>query len=164
MKKIVFLFSFLLFVKCVAQAQNKSMGRTYQTALGVKIFDGGGITLKHFVSDKAALEGIGYFWSRGARVTGLYELHFDINNAPGLRWYVGPGAHIGFYNRRYYNNGNRNFYDGGTYLGIDGVLGLDYKINKAPLNLSVDWQPSIEFGTGRGFTGNWGGFGIRYTF
>lgn len=143
----------LLFFSLTALAQSK--GRTYTTALGIKFFDGAGISLKHFVKENAAVEGIGYFWSQGARITGLYELHYGINGAPGLKWYVGPGAHIGFYNTKY---------GGGSWAGIDGVLGLDYKINSAPLNLSIDWQPSFEFGTGRGFTGNWGGFGIRYTF
>ncbi len=142
----------LIFVSTVS-AQSK--GQSYTTALGVKLLDGAGISLKHFVNEKAALEGIGFFWSQGTRITGLYELHFDINGAPGLKWYIGPGAHIGLYNTK---NG------GGTWAGVDGVLGLDYKINNAPLNLSADWQPSFEFGTGRGFTGNWGGFGIRYTF
>ncbi len=153
MKKYIFLAATALVLTVTASAQSK--GRDYRTALGVKFLDGGGITLKHFVNDKAALEGIGYFWSQGTRITGLYELHFDISGAPGLKWYVGPGAHVGFYN---------NKYGGGSWVGIDGVLGLDYKINNAPLNLSLDWQPSFEFGTGRGFTGNWGGFGIRYTF
>lgn len=153
MKKIILSLATVLFFTVTALAQSK--GRTYTTALGVKFFDGAGITLKHFVSEKAALEGIGFFWNQGARITGLYELHYDINGAPGLKWYVGPGAHLGFYNTK---NG------GGSWAGIDGVLGLDYKINNAPLNLSLDWQPSFEFGTGRGFTGNWGGFGIRYTF
>lgn len=138
-----------------AAASAQSKGRSYTTALGVKILDGGGITLKHFISERDALEGIGYFWNQGARITGLYELHYDINGAPGLKWYVGPGVHAGFYNTKY---------GGGSWVGIDGVLGLDYKINNAPLNLSLDWQPSFEFGTGRGFTGNWGGFAVRYTF
>jgi hypothetical protein len=154
MKKQVILSAFAaIFFISTSTAQSK--GQDYTTALGVKLLDGAGITLKHFISDKHALEGIGFFWSRGARITGLYEIHFDINGAPGLKWYVGPGAHIGFYNTKY---------GGGSWAGIDGVLGLDYKINNAPLNLSIDWQPSFEFGTGRGFTGNWGGFGIRYTF
>ena len=126
----------------------------YQTALGVKVWDGGGISLKHFVNGNNALEGIGYFWRQGARITGLYEIHGAINNAGGLQWYIGPGAHIGFYNDRY---GNRNF------IGIDGVLGLDYKFSGAPINVSIDWQPSFEFGDNRGFVGNWGGLGIRYT-
>lgn len=134
-------------------AQNNSSD--YKTALGVKFYPTG-VTVKHFISPKNALEGIGYFFNYGARVTGLYEIHGNINNAGGLRWYVGPGVHVGFYN---------NKYGGGTALGVDGVLGLDYKITGAPLNLSVDWQPSIEFGSGfnNGFTGNWGGIAIRYT-
>ena len=27
-------------------------------------------------------------------------------------------------------------------IGVDGVLGLDYKISGAPINVSLDWQPS----------------------
>lgn len=154
MKKQIIL-GMLTLVIFITTATAQSKGRTYTTALGVKFLDGAGITLKHFISERDALEGIGFFWNQGTRITGLYELHYDINGAPGLKWYVGPGVHIGFYNTK---NG------GGSWAGIDGVLGLDYKINNAPLNLSIDWQPSFEFGTGRGFTGNWGGFGVRYTF
>ncbi len=153
MKKQIILIAVAVFFFSAAGAQ--SLGRTYKTALGVKLLDGAGITLKHFINDRDALEGVGFFWSHGTRITGLYELHYDINGAPGLKWYVGPGAHLGFYNTKFGN---------GSFAGIDGVLGLDYKINNAPLNLSLDWQPSFEFGTGRGFTGSWGGFGIRYTF
>ena len=155
MKKILFT-ALLLFTVTFLHAQSKSTNSTsYTTALGVKVWDGGGISFKHFVSGKNAIELIGYFWNRGSRITGLYEIHGPINNAPGLQWYIGPGAHIGFYNTR---NGN------GAFAGIDGVLGLDYKFKGAPINLSLDWQPSFEFGNNRGFTGDWGGLGVRYTF
>jgi len=154
MRKSILLSAVILFIS-ISGIFAQSMGREYTTALGVKVFDGAGITLKHFIKENRALEGIAYFWNRGTRITGLYEVHFDISGAPGLKWYIGPGAHLGFYNTKYGD---------GTFAGIDGVLGLDYKINKAPLNLSIDWQPSFEFGTGRGFSGNWGGLGIRYTF
>jgi hypothetical protein len=138
-----------------AQAQSNIGSTDYKTALGVKFYPGA-ISLKHFVTDKNALEGIAYFWTRGTRVTGLYEIHGEIENAGGLKWYIGPGAHLGFYNNKYYG--------GGTYIGLDGVLGLDYKISSAPINLSLDWQPSFEFGDGAGFSGNWGGLAIRYVF
>ncbi|HNU13739.1 MAG TPA: hypothetical protein PKI55_04715 [Chitinophagaceae bacterium] len=145
----VLVFSFL-------QAQSKSTNSSsYTTALGVKVWDGGGISLKHLVNGNNALEGIGYFWRQGVRITGLYEIHGPISGASGLQWYIGPGAHIGFYNTR---NGD------GSFIGLDGVLGLDYKFKGAPINMSIDWQPSFEFGDGRGFYGNWGGLGIRYTF
>ncbi len=86
----------------------------------------------------------------------MYEIHGDINGVEGLKWYVGPGAHVAFY-------GNK--YGGNTSIGIDGVIGLDYKINNAPINLSLDYQPSIQLTTfyGERFT-SWGGLAIRYTF
>lgn len=138
-----------------ASAQNTS-STDYRTALGVKFYPGA-ITLKHFIKDNVALEGLGYFYNNGTRITGLYEFHFDIASVDGLKWYVGPGAHIGFYNTKY---------GGGSSIGIDGVLGLDYKIRTAPINLSLDWQPSFEFGNnfGNGFGGSWGGLAIRYVF
>jgi len=169
MKKLHLALVCFLFINVLA-ARSQSMDQTYTTALGVKLWgDGAGISLKHFISSNRALEGIGYFWNGGTRITGLYEFHFDIVGAPGLKWYVGPGVHVGFYNDGYnrnnnYNNNHNNNYKGGSFVGIDGVLGLDYKFNRAPINLSLDWQPSIEFGTNRGFYGGWGGLGIRYTF
>ncbi|MGC4099700.1 hypothetical protein [Ferruginibacter sp.] len=65
------------------------------------------------------------------------------------------GCSPGFYGTKY---------GGGTTVGVDGVIGLDYKLHKAPVNFSLDWQPSFEFGDYGGFVGGWGGLGIRYTF
>jgi hypothetical protein len=159
MRKIAVTASALFIILTAASQSKSANSSSYKTALGVKVWDGGGLTLKHFWSSKNAGELIGYFWNRGFRLTGLYEIHGDIESATGLKWYVGPGAHIGFYD--YYN---RNNHIDGTYLGIDGVLGLDYKFNGAPINISIDWQPSFEFGDFVGFVGNWGGLGVRYTF
>lgn len=155
MKKTFLLLLLSGLISCGLHAQ--SMGRTYKTALGVKVWDGGGISFKTFLVPNNALEVIGYFYRYGSRITGLYEIHGNVAGAPGLKWYIGPGAHIGFYNYK-------GYYGDKAVAGVDGVLGLDYKINKAPLNLSVDWQPSFEFADNRGFAGSWGGIGIRYTF
>jgi hypothetical protein len=155
MRKII-LLSVVILMASTAFSQSKSANSsTYKNALGVKVWDGGGISYKHFFDSKNAGELIGYFWNQGTRITGLYEIHGSISGASGLQWYIGPGAHVGFYNTKY---------GGGSFIGVDGVLGLDYKFNKAPINLSLDWQPSFEFGTNRGFVGSWGGLGIRYTF
>ena len=67
---------------------------------------GGTRFLKHFFNGgNNAGELIGYFYKDGFRLTGLYEIHGDINGAPGLKWYVGPGAHIGFYDAGYMHRG-----------------------------------------------------------
>ena len=177
MKRVIFLGSVvvLLFSVLTASAQKRSSSfssSSYTTALGVKLYpasNGGAVTLKHFINKGVALEGLGSFWDRGGRVTGLLEFHWDIPGAPGLKWYVGPGAHISFYNdKRYgdrYNDYNRASY---LALGLDGVIGLDYKFKNIPLNLSADWQPYLDFGRStdpyRGFGGDFGGIAIRYTF
>jgi hypothetical protein len=155
MRKPLIVFACLLFSAGVQAQSRSASGSSYRTALGVKVWDGGGISFKHFLNGNNALELIGYFWNRGTRITGLYEIHGPISGATGLQWYIGPGAHVGFYNTRYGD---------GAFIGIDGVLGLDYKFNGAPINISLDWQPSFEFGDQRGFVGSWGGLGIRYTF
>lgn len=153
-KKFFTALVLLVIFASAASAQSNIGSHNYKTALGVKFYPGA-VSIKHFVTDKNAIEGIGYFWNRGTRITGLYEIHSDINGANGLKWYIGPGAHLGFYN---------NKYGGGSSVGVDGVLGLDYKVKEAPINFSLDWQPSFEFGNnyGNGFNGNWGGFAIRY--
>ncbi len=153
----VLLSAILIFLTSTTSAQKYNEGSSYTTAVGIKFLDGAGISFKHFINDKAALEGIGFFGGGGVRITGLYEIHFDIESVDGLKWYVGPGAHVGIYNKV-------NGLGGGSFIGVDGVLGLDYKVKNAPLNLSLDWQPTFEFGLNRGFIGSWGGFGIRYTF
>ncbi|MEO6330338.1 MAG: hypothetical protein ABIO55_15495 [Ginsengibacter sp.] len=138
-----------------AQKSSSTNSASYKTAIGVKFWPTA-ITLKHFIADKKALEFLGYFYNAGARITGLYEFHGNINGVEGLKWYAGPGAHIALYD---------NKHGGFTSVGIDGVIGLDYKFSDAPINLSVDYQPSIQLTDyyGDRYT-SWGGIAIRYTF
>ncbi len=148
---ILFIISALPNQKVQAQAQ----GDAYKTAIGVKFYPSS-VTLKSFVKSNLAFEAIGYFWKRGSRITGLFEYHYNLSSSGALKWYIGPGAHVGFY--------KADFFNGGTSFGIDGVLGLDYKFPGIPINASLDWQPSYEFGNYEGFSGNWGGLALRLAF
>ncbi len=152
--KLLFVLLFFCAIpnqKVQAQAQ----GDTYKTAIGVKFYPTG-VTLKTFMRSNIAFEAIGYFWEKGTRITGLFEYHYNLSPGGSLKWYIGPGAHVGFY--------KSDFFSGGTSVGIDGVLGLDYKFPGIPINVSLDWQPSYEFGNYAGFSGNWGGVGVRLAF
>ena len=119
MKKLLFLFSFITIVslESVFSQDNSS---SYQTAIGVKLYPGT-ITLKKSIDGNKYLEGQAAFFNKGFRATLLYEFHNNINGIEGLRWYYGEGPHLGFYNSKYYN--------GSTLLGVDGILGLDYKLS-----------------------------------
>lgn len=142
-----------------AQAQ-QNMGSDYKTALGVKVYPGA-ISVKHFIG-KDAVEGLGYISSDGFRLTGLYEIHNQLGNVEGLKWYIGGGGHVGVWSDSWKNRYPTR--ENGLAIGVDGVLGLDYKIKGAPLNLSFDWQPSFNIIGYNYFEGGWGGLAVRYTF
>jgi hypothetical protein len=156
MKKLTFLLLCVLAVQ-MAVAQNSTSGSVdYKTAIGVKLWNGGGVNLKTFLSEKSALELIGFFYRGGTRITGLYELHGDLNTEGNLKWYVGFGAHVDFV-----NNTTRNT----TGFGVDGVIGLDYKFTNIPFNIAVDWNPSVQLGVAQrnGLNANRGGIAFRFT-
>lgn len=152
MKKILLLL-FLVVSINVVRAQNRTANSTeYKTAIGAKVWSGAGVSLKTFIKDNHALEFIGYFDRYGTRISGLYEFHGNLSSEGALKWYIGPGVHVGLYK-------------GITAVGVDGIVGIDYKFTNMPLNLALDWQPTVELGSGsrNGFIGNWGGFAIRFT-
>lgn len=47
MKKITLITSFFLLFAIVSNAQEINTGSSYKTAIGVKVFDGGGVSLKN---------------------------------------------------------------------------------------------------------------------
>jgi hypothetical protein len=155
-----FMICAVLVLSMSALHAQQNLGSDYKTALGVKVYPGA-VSVKHFLN-KNAVEGLGYFSSDGFRLTGLYEVHGNIAGADGLKWYIGGGGHVGVWSDAWKNKyPNR---ESGAAIGVDGILGLDYKIKGAPLNLSFDWQPSFNLIGYNYFEGGWGGLAIRYTF
>jgi hypothetical protein len=134
--------------------------RPYTTAIGVKMYPSA-ISYKKFTKSNKAIEALGYFTLDGFRATIMREIYSPIEGAEHLSWYVGYGGHLGIWSEEWKkNNPNHN---AGIAVGVDGILGLDYKIKNAPLNISVDWQPSFNFVGSSYFESGWAGLGIRYT-
>jgi hypothetical protein len=158
MKRILLATILLITTACYSQENvTTTGGPEYQRALGVKLSAGAAVTYKQFVANTKALEAEAMFFSEGIRLVGLYEFHFyNIPGVDGLSWYAGPGAHVGFYRPR-----DKSF-NTAADIGIDGVIGLDYKIKNIPINLSLDWQPSISLLGNAGLMPQFGGLAIRY--
>lgn len=136
-------------------AQNQT---TYESALGVKVSGGVAASYKRFVTATNAIEAQTMFFNKGVRLIGLYEFHFyNIEGLDGLGWYVGPGAHVGFFYAKY-----KSVYNTIADVGIDGVIGLEYHVKNSPINLSLDWQPSIGLLGKSGVQPQFGGLAIRY--
>ncbi len=140
---------------CHSTAQN------YDNALGLRLGWGFGVSFKHFISDEAALEGIARFggvYMSYTQITGLYQKHKPLDEVlPGLQWYIGGGGFIGLW--------GGDFTDRSLRIGIAGNIGLDYAFEDIPLNISLDWIPSLALtGFGKGFGAESGGFAVRYIF
>jgi hypothetical protein len=139
-----------------------SCAQDYKTGIGLRAGFSNGITIKHFVDKKAAFEGILATRWQGFDVTGLYEVHNRAFDVDRLRWYYGAGAHIGFWNGNNVTWGKAG--TAYTVIGIDGVLGIEYSFNEAPINIGIDWKPAVNIIGYTGFWGDGGALSIRYIF
>lgn len=133
----------------------------YKTSAGLRLSWDPGLTIKHFIKETAAIEAIiaPYHWN-GVNVTLLYEKHAYAFNTTEFRWFYGIGGHVGIFNgsydrdryyKKYYDQYKYNGYD--PYynynrvlvnLGIDAILGLEYKITEIPFTLGVDFKPGFD--------------------
>jgi|SRR5690606_16620987 len=153
-----------VFVLLVMTIGKEAMAQDYQTGVGLRAGVSNGLTVKHFLSDGAAIEGILHTRWRGLVITGLYEIHKDINELPGLRWFYGGGAHLGTWNGNRGNPSWKDNHNGYTVFGLDGIIGLDYKFDEAPINLSLDYKPAFNISNDIGFWGDEVALSIRFTF
>jgi hypothetical protein len=154
-KVIITLFLTIIFI-VTASAQD------YNTSLGLRAGVPYGVTVKHFFDKYDALEGIVAARYQGLVITGLWEREGWTGHYPGLNWYWGAGAHVGFWNEG--TNPNIESTYNGAVFGVDGVLGLEYTFDDFPLNLSLDILPTVNLLGSTGWGGINGALSIRYVF
>lgn len=158
MKKIAFTVLLIFCSYFISSAQD------YNTGIGLRGGFAQGITIKHFVSSKSAFEGIIASRWRGVQLTGLYEIHGRAFNAERLKWFIGFGGHVGFWNG---DNTNEYWGDPGTsytVIGVDGILGLEYNFREVPINIGLDWKPAFNIFGHSGFWADGGALSIRFIF
>ena len=156
MRKLFFVFVLLITSTLMSNAQD------YGTGIGFRGGLSNGLTVKHFISSENAIEGILSTRWHGFNITGLYEIHSQAFDTPGLKWYYGFGGHLGFWDGRYSPWWDDT--DSYTVLGIDGIIGLEYSLADVPINVGIDWKPGLNL---VGYTGFWGdelAISIRYIF
>jgi hypothetical protein len=162
----------LLCIVTYSQAQ-----RNYNTAIGLRLGPTYGFTIKHFISDRVALEGLvtsryygagiygrgGWNGSPGLMLTGLAEWHFPIGNIQGFNWFVGGGFHLGVMGgyRAHPHFGNDRAY---FLTGLDAIGGVEYTLPNAPVTFQADIKPSFHLVEYFGVWYNEAALTVRYTF
>ena len=124
----------VLFLQYSANAQTTESTSHGNNLLGIRISTSStvinhSVTYKRFFSPAWALEGL-FSFGDPVGLGFLLERHRS-TVAPGLSWFWGAGAYVGF--------------GGGRQFGAQGAAGIDYILPALPLNLSVDWKPELNF-------------------
>lgn len=136
-----------------------AFSQDYSRAVGLRLGSSIGASYKTFLNSDRAVEGIldidiiDRDYTK-IKFAGYYQFHFDVN-VDGLSLYAGPGASAGVYtNGRYRNN---------FAMSLDGMGGVEYKFNNAPLVLAFDWVPKLQFISDAGFKADNFAITLRFT-
>lgn len=162
MRHLIALFVLIGGLTLTANAQND-----YDQAIGLRGGPANGITYKKALGEGTYLEAMASLRWGGFIVTGLYEITQNLDTqSPRFNWYYGFGGHVGFWSG-YYNNNlwfdeDRNEF---MVVGADGIIGIEYTFEEAPINISADWKPVINLIGADNFAGfNSGAISVRYVF
>lgn len=118
--------------------------QSYNTAIGLRLGYPAAISGKKFINENTAIEGMlgfrSYVWVTSLNLTALYQKHYALGDVENLTWYWGLGANVALNSYRSTYLGEQS---GALGLGVAGGLGVDYKFEDLPLNVSLDWTPII---------------------
>ena len=130
--------------------------QSYKTGAGVLIDFGDGATfvgphVKHFFKPNHAGEFSVLFANGATLAQANYQYQKPFGGANGLAWYVGVGPGI-------------IFSSGSTVFAPSAMVGIDFKIPGAPLDLSMDWRPRFIIGDNSDAEAGRFNAGFRFTF
>ena len=122
----------------------------YDWAVGLRGGGFSGLTAKKNM-DATAIEAGLSFYGGGLAIDAVYEWQTPVFT-DGMHLYYGAGAYT-------------NIYKGYFGLGVEGVVGLEYRLPiNFPLAISLDYRPGLNLLGGVGFWGGNFGFGVNYCF
>lgn len=147
MKKVILLCFIVL-----STVGSRSFAQEYKMAIGARFTNAqatvnNAISFRYFLKEGSALEALVSF--DPLSIGGLYEVYRPLG-APGLQWFFGGGGYVSFSDN--------------DVLGAMGIIGMDYKFQKIPLNISLDWKPELNLVKEVGFEAATVGLGIRFAF
>lgn len=149
--------------------------RSSSKEIGLRFGSSPGIMYRQQLNSNLGFHGLLSFRGRGVQLTGMVAIDRSIGSSSNgeLSWFAGGGAHVGFARHA---NCDRWYVDDGLFindcksdevrpdLGIDGIVGLRYLFDRAPIALSISYKPYINLFSGRFASFNFWDFGIGATY
>ena len=98
------------------------------------------INSKLYLKSGDALELILSSDKRFNKATLLFDANLPITSK-NLKIVAGVGTHVGVWKDGF----RTNSYTTNPVIGMDGILGLEYRIPKLPVSIQAHYQPSVDF-------------------
>jgi len=135
--------------------------RGQEISTGFRLGYGGGLSLLWQPGESISIEGIVTPRWGGVIATGLLYKTVSMAN-PKWKWYYGAGIHVGYHHRD--NFVGEGFSGADPYInqGFDLIVGIRYEFPEMPINVSLDFKPSVELTTERNMILETFGLTVRY--
>lgn len=140
MKKILILLTSVITVATLA-ATSTAKAQDYDHAIGITVGNSVGINYKTFLGERSAIEAdFNYYYNHNApMLLALYQYHIPL--LEGFKLYVGGGVNLGAIDL----GRDHSYSDSKFAFGVDPTVGFEYKFNRAPVALALDYTPMINF-------------------
>lgn len=156
----------ILIIACIISMASFAQDRKHE--IGIRGGESSGIFYRGFIDEGHAIKGLMSFRNNGMQLTALYEKYDPVfcKKTSGFFLYYGVGGHFGYtrWNKRYHHPGQPDtyYYDyvASPVFGIDGIIGLEYRIESIPLSLAFDYKPFLEVLGEHFFDVHFGDFGF----
>lgn len=162
-------FYIIIFLLCLSPA---AFSQFYNKEIGIRGGYSSGITFRVNLEESLSYEAQLVYRDYGGMFTVLRQQRTEIGMDRMGNWefLYGMGLHAGFYFTDTYKIFGKEYYYGrdifSPVLGMDGYLGIDYRLVDIPMSFGISYQPFVEMSLMQVFGINlWDfGFHVRYMF
>ncbi len=159
----------IIFLLCLSTA---AFSQFYNKEVGIRGGYSSGITFRINLQENLSYEAQLNYRDNGGIFTIYRQQHLEMGMDRLGNWefLYGFGIHAGFYYTDTYKILNREIYYGKEIftpvIGMDGYVGIDYKLVDIPMSFGLSFQPFMELSLKQVFGINlWDfGFHARYMF
>jgi hypothetical protein len=157
MKNILTLFccaiSLLYFTNDIYSQKIRYDQNPYSSSIGLRVGSENGLAFKHFIKPTWAFEGTVTTGYRSLIFTALIEKEFSVSDENGPYLLVGGGLHAGqwgqitHYRQAVDYQGTVYYYrsyENTPSAGLDGVVGIEYKLPDTPFTIGADLKPFFD--------------------
>ncbi|MCV9388687.1 hypothetical protein [Reichenbachiella ulvae] len=175
--KITFKPTALLLLVLLYLMSERALAQEYNRSAGVRLAsETSAITYKKFVSEDQAVELLLSGRNQGLQLTVLTQKYIPmrVGTLDNFYFYAGMGGHGGYEKNDRIEKAvisptstNYNYIEENYFaIGVDGVVGIEYRILSVPLSINVDLKPYLSYIGFAKLEGDFwdGSIGIKYIF